>query len=261
LKNGDVLNALAVVREAKKIKVTEKLNQLEELIANKIRDEQLRAAEQKKADLMMAQSEDQVFAKADLENTIEAWQNFLKVFPQSAFAARARSKIAVLEKKAAQTAELELQMRIQRAKKLSLRSDYLELNQAELNAVLLQLGKPSVQFEQSMKGGDKVIIDFYSGLMWILLNKPMAYDKASWWSNRIYAGYSGWRLPTVEESQSLQRMEPALYAGLSDFAVWTGDGVSDLPRSVWTLRLPQGQFNPEDYDQVYYVWAVRKAVK
>ena len=131
------------------------------------------------------------------------------------------------EKKAAQKTEQELQLKIQQAQKLKLRSDYMDLNQAELNTVLQRLGKPVVQFEQLEHGGEKVIIDFSSGLMWTLWNKPMGFDKAKWWANRIYAGYSGWRLPTVEESQSLLQMDRSLYAGLADFTVWTGDGVSD----------------------------------
>ncbi len=260
-KNGDVLNALAVVLEAKKIKITEPLSQLEGLITKKIRDDKLRDAEQKEADLRLSQSEEQVFTKADAENTIETWQNFLRQYPQSVFAARARNKIIVLEKKAAQQAEQELQSRIRQTKKLTLRSNYLNLNQAELNAALQQHGKPGVQFEQLQRGAEKVIVDFSSGLMWFLYSKPMAFNKASWWANRNYAGYSGWRLPTVEESQSLQRMDPAIYAGLKDFAVWTGDGVSDRPRSIWAFKLPSAQFSPENNEQLYYVWAVRRAVR
>ena len=59
----------------------------------------------------------------------------------------------------------------------------------------------------------------------------------------------------------LLQMGPESYSGLADFAIWTGDAVSDQSRAIWALRLPQGQFIPEDYDQVYYVWAVRKAGK
>lgn len=261
IKNNDLLSALAVVLEAKKIKVTESLSRLEERIAKKIREDEARAAEQKQAAQNMVQSEDQAYANAETENTLDAWQNFLLQYPQGEFITSARNKIVVLQKRAAQKAELDLQLKIKGAQKLKLRSDYINWNQAELDSALQQLGKPIVQFEQLEHGGEKVIIDFASGLMWTLWNKPMVFDKAQWWANRIYAGYSGWRLPTIEEALSLQKMDLSLYAGLSDFAVWTGDGVSDRPRSIWALRLPQGQFIPEDYDQVYYVWAVRKAGK
>ncbi|MEI6614669.1 MAG: DUF1566 domain-containing protein, partial [Chrysiogenales bacterium] len=261
IKNNDILNALAVVLEAKKIKMTEPLRLLEEQITKKIRADESRAAEQKQAAQSIEQSEQQAFVKADAENTMPAWQNFILLYPQGVFTARARNKIAALEKKAAQKVEQELQLKIKQAQKLELRSDYVELSQAELNTALQQLGKPIVQFELMERGNEKVIVDFSSGLMWTLWNKPMAFSKAKWWANRIYAGYSGWRLPTVEESLSLLQMDKSLYASLMDFVVWTGDGVSDKSRSIWVLRLPQGQFSPEDYDQVYYVWAVRKAVR
>jgi hypothetical protein len=261
IKRGDFLKALAVVLEAKKIKATEPLRQLEELITKKIREDESRAAEQKQAVQVIAQSEEQSFAKADAENTVAAWQNFILLYPQGTSAARASNKIAALQKKAAQQAEQEFQQKIQQAQKLNRRSDYVSLNQAELNVALQQLGKPIVQFEATEHGGEKVIIDFYSGLMWTLWKKPMDFSKAKWWANRIYAGYSGWRLPTIDESQSLLQMDKTLYADLADFAVWTGDGVSDLPRSVWVLKLPQGQFIAQDYFQVYYVWAVRRAGK
>jgi hypothetical protein len=261
IKKGDVLNALAVVLEAKKIKATEPLRLLEELITKKIREEESRAAEQKQALQVMAQSEEQSYAKAGAENTVTAWQSFLVQYPQGEFSARARNRIITLEKLAAQKVEQEFQLKIQQAQKLKLRSDYMSFTQAEVNASLQQIGKPNAQFETLEHGGEKVIVDFSSGLMWTLWNKPMVFDKAKWWANRIYAGYAGWRLPTIEESLLLLRMDKALYAHLADFAVWTGDGVGDQVRSVWVLKFPQGQFVAQDYERVCYVWAVRKAAK
>jgi hypothetical protein len=261
IKKGDVLSALAVVLEAKKIKSTEPLRLLEELITKKIREEESRAAEQKQAVQVMAQSEEQSYAKAGAENTVTAWQNFLAQYPQGEFSARARNRIITLEKNAAQKVEQEFQLKIQQAQKLKLRSDYVSFTQAEVNASLQQIGKPNAQFETLEHAGEKVIVDFSSGLMWTLWNKPMVFDKAKWWANRIYAGYAGWRLPTIEESLLLLRMDKELYANLADFAVWTGDGVSDQVRSAWVLKLPQGQFITQDYERVCYVWAVRRAAK
>jgi hypothetical protein len=258
-KKGDTLNALALVLEAKKIKVTEPLRLLEEEITKKIREDESKAAEEHQAVQDRVQSEEQAYDKAEAENTLPAWQNFLDLYPQGRFGARARNKIIALEKKAAQKVEQDFQLKIQQAQKFNLRSNPLSLTQADVNATLQRLGKSAVQFERLERGGEKVIVDFASGLMWTLWNKPMVFDKARWWANRIYAGYSGWRLPTVEEALSLLRMEPGLYSGLPDFAVWTADSVGDQVRSVWVLRLPQGLFAAHDTDQLCYVWAVRKA--
>ncbi len=95
--------------------------------------------------------------------------------------------------------------------------------------------------------------------MWSLYNRPMAFDKARWWANRVTAGYGGWRLPTAEEALALLQADRGQYAGMAGFAVWTGDTVSDQPRAVWVLKLPEGQFVPGPEDEVHYVWAVRKA--
>jgi hypothetical protein len=261
LKKSDVIRALAVVLEAKRIKVTEPLLQLEELITSKIREDESKAAEQKQAEQNMVQSEELAYDKANAENTITAWQGFLQQYPQGERAPRARNKIIVLERQAAQTIEQEFQQKITQAQKLKLRSGYLGLNQADVNAILRQLGKPAVRFETVEHGGTSVIVDFSCGLMWTLWNKPMVFDKAKWWANRIYAGYSGWRLPTIDEVLTLLQMDRMLYANLADFIVWTGDSVSDQLRAVWVLRLPQGQLLANGYDQIGYVWAVRKAGK
>ena len=259
--NGNALNALAVVLEAKKIKVTEPLSQLEKQITDQLREEAARADEKKPTEAPFARTEDQAYEAAVAQNSIEALEKFLGEYPESSFNPRVRGKIAALEKKAAQKTEQEFQLKVKQAQRLTLRSGYLSLTQVELNAALQKLGQPGTQFEQLDRGGEKVVIDFSSGLMWFLYTKPMTFDKASWWANRNYAGYSGWRLPTVEESQMLQRMNPALYAGLKDFAVWTGDSVGDKARSAWACTLPSGKFSPENFDQLYYVWAVRRAAK
>jgi hypothetical protein len=261
LENGDAVNALAVVLEAKKIMETEPLSQLEKKITERLRDDATRAAEQKSAAIAIVRSEEQDYADAVTEDTVAALEKFLARYPMSSYAARARAKIAAIEKAAAQKAELEFQQRVRQSKRRTLRSDYVNLNQADLNSALQKLGQAGPQFETLARGNEKVVVDFSSGLMWYLYSKPMTFDKASWWANRNYAGYSGWRLPTIEESQMLQRMDPAIYGGLRDFAVWTGDGVSDITRSAWVFKPSSGQFSPEKTDMLYYVWAVRRAAK
>jgi hypothetical protein len=261
LKKNDVIRALAVVLEAKRIKVTEPLRQLEERITSRIREDESKAAEQRLTEQNMVQSEEQAYDKALAEDTAAAWEDFLQRYPQGERASRARNRIIALERKAAQMVEQEFQKKIVQAQKLRLRSGYLSLNQADVNAVIRQLGKPAVRFETVEHGGTQVIVDFSCGLMWTLWNKPMAFDKAKWWANRIYAGYSGWRLPSIDEAMTLLQMDRALYANLPDFIVWTGDSVSDQVRSIWALHLPQGQLLAQGYEQMGYVWAVRKAGK
>ena len=207
------------------------------------------------------QLESQAFAKAEAENTMEGWQNFLKNYPGGEFAFKAEKKIDVFKKKAQENLDQQFLLKIRQLQKIKLRSTYLSLGQADISALLRQSANTSTQFEAHEHAGAKVMLDFSSGLMWTLWDKPMAFDKAKWWSNRVTAGYGGWRLPSTEEAMSLLKMDRAHYAGLAGFAVWTGDTVSDQARSVWVLKLPEGQFAAASTSQIFYVWAVRKAGK
>jgi hypothetical protein len=260
-KKGEILKAWAVVLEAKKIKMTEPLRLLEEQLALKIRADEAQARQESQVVQSQWELESQAFAKAEAVNTLAAWQNFLNAYPQGEFANRAEKKVAGFEKKIQENSDQQLQLKILQSQKVKLRSSYLSLGQADITAILSQGGKAPSQLEAHEHGGARVMLDYAAGLMWSMWNKPMDYSKAKWWANRVTAGYGGWRLPTAEEALSLLRMDRAQYSGLAGFAVWTGDTVSDQPRSVWVLRLPEGQFAIAGYEQMYYVWAVRKAGK
>ncbi|MCU0275486.1 MAG: DUF1566 domain-containing protein [Acidobacteria bacterium] len=258
---GDLLNAWAALLEAKKIKVTEPLQKLEEQLALKMSE--ARAAAKKVTETVKSEYDREIeaLAKAREANTIAGWQDFLRAYPQSESASQAQARIGALEKKAQEEAQQLLLQRIRQAQKVRMRSTPLNLSQAELSALPGLSARPPTQFEAHPHGGVTVVLDLSAGLMWSLYDKPMAYDKARWWANRVTAGYSGWRLPTVEEALALLQMDKGRYAGLADFSVWTCDGVSNQPRSAWVLRLPAGQFVVAPYSQMSYVWAVRSAVK
>jgi hypothetical protein len=260
-RKGDLLNAWAALLEAKKIKQTEPLIALEQQLSQKMREAQ--EAAKKAAEIPKSEYDREVEAmtQAKAADTIAAWQDFLRAFPQGQMAAQAERRIAVLEKKAQEEAERQLRQRIQQAQNLRLRSEPLNLSQADVAAQTGASGRSPSRFETMTRGGATVTLDLAAGLMWTLYNKPMAYDKAQWWANRVAAGYSGWRLPTVDEALTLLQMERSQYARLADFAVWTCDGVSTQPRACWVLRLPAGQFTVAPFSQLAYVWAVRKAGK
>ncbi len=258
-KKGETLKAWALVLEAKKIKLSEPLQQLEERLARRMQEEQAQAQKEKETALSQWELETQALAKAKQADSIAGWQAFLHDYPQSGSAPMAEARIAALEKKAQDAAQQQLLQRIQLEQKVRLRADYASLSPAEAAALLRQGGRPPARFEPHAHGNATVTLDLTAGLMWSLYNRPMAYDKARWWANRIAAGYGGWRLPTTEEALSLLQMDRGQYAGMAGFAVWTGDSVSDQPRTVWVLKLPEGQFAPGKTDDGYYVWAVRKA--
>ena len=247
--------------EAKKIKTTEPLLLLEGSLATQIRAAEEKAKQQTQVVQSQWELENQAFERAKTENTLAAWQNFLKAYPQGEFSAQAEKKIALFAKQSQDLADQQLLQRIQQAQKIRPRSANLSVSQADVSALIGQGGKPPTQFEAYERGGVRMLLDYASGSMWTLWNKPMVYEKAKWWANRVTAGYGGWRLPTAEEALALLQADRGQYSGLADFSVWTGDTVSDLPRTAWVLKIPEGRFTPAGYTQAYYVWAVRKAGK
>ncbi len=260
-KRGDLLNARLALLEAKKIKVTEPLRRLEEELSRMMREADAQAAQAAENPRSDWEKEAEALSKAKETDSIAGWRDFLDAYPQSESVPQAQRRINALEKKAMEDAQQQLLLRIQQTQRLRLRNSYLNLSQADISAQVRQSGRIPAQFEPHAHGGVTVTLDLTAGLMWMLYKKPMAYDKAKWWANRITAGYSGWRLPTAEEALTLNQMDRSQYSGLADIAVWTGDGVSDQPRSAWVLRLPAGQFAAAGYSQMCYVWAVRKAGK
>jgi len=258
-RKGETLKAWALVLEAKKIKVSEPLQQLEERLARKMQEEQAQAQKEKQTALSQWELETQALAKAKEADTIAGWQAFLRDYPQSESAPAAEARITALEKKAQEAAQQQLLQRIQLEQKLRPRAAYASLSPAEAAALARPGGRPPARFEPHAHGNATVTLELNAGLMWSLYNRPMAFDKARWWANRVTAGYSGWRLPTAEEALALLQTDRGQYAGMAGFAVWTGDTVSDQPRAVWVLKLPEGQFVPGPENEVHYVWAVRKA--
>ncbi len=190
-KQGDLLKAWAVLLEAKSIKVTEPLRLLEEQLAQKMRDAE--AQTRKEAEIVQntQEMENQAFVKAEREGSIAAWNAFINSYPGGELALRAGRKRAVLEKKALENSRQQLLARIQQSQKVKLRASYLNMSQSDIAALTRQVGRVSAQFEAYEHGGETVMLDFATGLMWTLWKKPMAYDKAKWWANRVIAGYGG----------------------------------------------------------------------
>ncbi len=110
-------------------------------------------------------------------------------------------------------------------------------------------------FENKAVKGDSVIIDHATGLIWHQSgsDKEMDWQNAKQWvkglNDKGYAGYSDWRLPTVEEAISL--LEPNINASslyidpafdAKQTGIWTGDendsaGYLD---GAWSVRFSGG---------------------
>jgi serine/threonine-protein kinase len=109
------------------------------------------------------------------------------------------------------------------------------------------------KYEVKTIRGNKVVLDHATGLTWHQSGseKYMDYDKAKQWVNELnrrrYAGYSDWRLPTLEEGASLierSMMNGGQYIGpkfsRKQRILWTSDIVTDYPSRVWIANFVHG---------------------
>ena len=130
------------------------------------------------------------------------------------------------------------------------------------------------KFNEQVKNGDKVILDYASGLMWQQSGSDeyMNYKNAKAYvaelNHKRVASYSDWRLPTLEEAMSL--MEPMknsddLYVdSIFDSKqgwIWTSDLYSTS--SIWVVGFSYGNWYYSGFNDGndYYVRAVRSLEK
>jgi len=122
------------------------------------------------------------------------------------------------------------------------------------------------QFKLMERQGESLIIDENSGLTWQQSgSKPLAYREAQAYIEELntthYAGYSDWRLPTLEEAMSL--MEPnddkdfRYINPIFDrqYSIWTADKGS--ASTVWVVSFGSGDCDDIRVFNVAYVRAVR----
>jgi hypothetical protein len=126
------------------------------------------------------------------------------------------------------------------------------------------------KFEAKTLNGVGVVIDYATGLMWQQMGSA---THMSWHTAREYvdflnqeqhAGFSDWRLPTIEEFFSL--LEPVEENGLyinpifdtTQAFCWTADSTAGLPESAWYVRFDDGGVWWHFLSSpLYYVRAVR----
>jgi SAM-dependent methyltransferase len=129
---------------------------------------------------------------------------------------------------------------------LALRSDYRSLGMNDIEMALEKLGFKAKaklraesgdfpnRYESGSLDDDMIVVDRASGLMWLQGGSAAAMDyfEAQEWIDdlniRNYAGYSDWRLPSVEEAASLMETK-AMNGDLFIDPVF-----SQIQRVIWT---------------------------
>ncbi len=256
---GEYEKAQQQLAEAEKIKATPEMETLKKQIQEKITEKQ----------------DDTVFQQALKTGSAASMEEYLSKYPTGRHAAVAREKMKELSEQERKHNEVK---RKWVASSVMLRSTPQTLDKSDVRTMVKKLGffekyynstgEFLNHYELQTINNKKVLIDYATGLMWHQSGSEqyMKYEKVLPWIqelNRLkYAGFSDWRLPTLEEAASLmesQESRDALYIdplfSKDQNHTWTAD-MYDKNRA-WAVDIFGGDFNPVEIDYDSFVRPVR----
>ncbi len=126
---------------------------------------------------------------------------------------------------------------------------------------------------------DGTVTDLTTGLMWFkdanFAGMRMPYQVAKKWISKLnnreldHFGYTDWRIPTIQEFQSLvdkAQSSPALSVGhpfdhVENAYYWSASGGFNIVEYIWVVDLTYGlvKFDYPSYCNFQYLWPVRDA--
>ena len=118
----------------------------------------------------------------------------------------------------------------------------------------------------SVPSDTNVVLDTLTGLLWTrnanLPGKKISWNEAVAYCDTLeYGGFSDWRLPNIEELQSL--IDPKLpfkelFAGFIKDYYWTSFTHLENNTSAWTMAPGRGSLFPANKSEgKAYIWPVR----
>ncbi|MCP5104733.1 MAG: protein kinase [bacterium] len=219
-------------------------------------------------------SDEVTYQNAVTQNTEAAYRKYLDDYPSGRHFDAAVTKIEQLK----EGLTLRDLQSIKTKRTHFLRTAYKTLSHGEVETMIKRnrffegsfntSGSFKSKFEKKAAGNAVVVIDYRTGLMWHPggAAKEMGYRKIDKWiknlNRREYAGYSDWRLPSLEEAASL--LSPVknnkglytdpLFSGTQK-RIWTGDRFGG--KSHWVVRFYSGIVYGYSGSSVHYVRPVR----
>lgn len=282
LDRKDFEKAREALTAAREIKDTPQLKELEKQIAAA---ENKQPATTKKGKDKSSQrttittpprlTDEQAYKNACAQNSLKAYRQYLNDYPSGRHVDKVIGKIDKLKESSEQkTTHWE-----KPASPLKLRSYYKKLGYGGVAAMIKrnnffdssfnQKGNFKNQYDKEVVGEDAVVIDHRTGLMWHQggSQKEIKFSKVRKWIKKLndnaYAGYSDWRLPTLEEAASLlesSKNRDELYTSSifdgAQIRIWTGDHFRTT--RIWVVRFRTGfmyAFSPKTRQ---YVRPVRR---
>jgi hypothetical protein len=256
---GNYPEARETISRANQIKDTPEVKALEKGIKKEY---------SKVQDQLDQMKDDQAYIRTESQNTMDAYQTYLKEFPGG----RHKEKAELGIKKA--------EWRTKKLKAAAARREdkYIHFNDAKLIIETHDFFDDTRNKNGSFKGhltkektviGDYyLVVDHITGLMWYngKLPKKMKFKSAEKWINELniknYGGYDNWRLPTLEEAASLLRKKkninglhiPPLFSG-NQKIIWTEDSLSS--NGLWVVQFDTGAVHVSIETDKHQVTAVR----
>jgi serine/threonine protein kinase len=259
LDKGQIQNAVEKLEEAETFMTTPESKQLVENMKLKV----------------LEKKDDEAFKKALSAGTISAVEDYLKQFPSGVHVNEANEALNQLKEEVRQK-EAERQRILDAMTKL--RSQYKDLSVNDVKRMLKERGFFEKYYNKSgdfrnhfevktIKQG-KIVVDYATGLIWHQFGSEsyMNIERVKPWlvdlNKQEYAGYSDWRLPTLEEAASLLESEESRFELFIDevFAseqrfIWTGD-TSGKNRG-WIIDFYSGDVSNVPLTTMVYVRPVR----
>ncbi|MCP5101742.1 MAG: DUF1566 domain-containing protein [bacterium] len=163
---------------------------------------------------------------------------------------------------------------------VKLRAEYKALSESDVKSLLKNRGFfdrrwnrtggfPN-RFKSQTVNDEKIVADLATNLTWHQSGSqlPITLEDAETWlkelNDKKYAGYSGWRLPTLEEALSLLERKAVdryhidpLFSRLQ-YSMWTGDIYSEI--RAWGISFNYGRVFKARFNEGDFVRPVRTGV-
>jgi hypothetical protein len=259
LDRGEIKKAVEKLAEAETFMTTPKSKKL-------IEDMKLKVLENK---------DHEAFKAALSVGTISAVEDYLKQYPSGVHVNEANEALNRLKEEEKQK-QAERQRILEAMTKL--RSQYKDLSVNDVKAMLKERGffekyynksgdfKNHFQVKTINQG--KIVVDFATGLIWHQFGSEsyMSIERVKPWfadlNKQEYAGFSDWRLPTLEEAASLLENKESrfglfineVFASEQRF-IWTGDRFGT--DKGWIIDFYSGDVSNVPLETMVYVRPVR----
>jgi serine/threonine protein kinase len=256
---GQYQNAMTKVKDAEKFKQTEESKKLKQQITQKL----------------AVQKDHDAYNNALAASSSAAVEMYLKQFPGGLHEKEAQQEIVELKVKEKKEVQ---RMRQILAASITLRSQYLKIPVEDVKQMLLDRnffdkyynknGNFRNKFELKQDLQSSVILDYATGLMWHQSGseKYIKFKQVQQWLAQLnqdnYAGFSDWRIPTLEEAASLMEKTENRDGLFIDSRfnreqkyIWTGDTFGS--QKIWVVDFFSGDVNRVGYGYEVYVRPVR----